>query len=65
METLEDQGTVMTRFWPLTGYTPFAGGIRYGDEDIGATPIDREDAIRLIDELLGEVLRQFPEDEVQ
>ena len=42
LESLEEQGVVMTQFWPLTGYSPYASGICCKDDDLSVAPIDRE-----------------------
>ena len=65
LELLEDRGVATARFGPLIEYTPFASGIRYGDYNLSVTPIDRPDALRRIEELLEQVVRQMPEGEEQ
>ena len=42
LESLEEQGVVMTQFWTLTGYSPYASGIRCEDDDLSVAPVDRE-----------------------
>ena len=55
LNLLADRGAAVESFRDLVVYTPYAVEFRYEGVGAGAEPIDREDAIALVDALLKQV----------
>ena len=61
LELLDDRGAATEPFRSLIDYTPYAVEFRYVGADPDAEPIDREDAIALVEALLERVGRRLAE----
>lgn len=55
LDFLVDRGADMQPFQTLMGYTPYAVEFRYRGVPSGVAAIDRDEAIQLLEALLGEV----------
>ena len=61
LDLLDDRGAATEPFRSLIDYTPYAVEFRYVGADPDAEPIDREDAIALVEALLERVGRRLAE----
>ena len=61
LDLLTDQGAFVEPFRGLVAYTPYAVEFRYAGSDSSAEPIDREDALALVQALLEQVQRELAE----
>ncbi len=59
LDLLSIHGLDTKPFRELSGYTPYAVEFRYGGVDSSTSPINREDALTLVQSLLEHVQRQF------
>ena len=59
LDLLSIRGLDTKPFRDLSGYTPYAVEFRYGGVDSSTSPINREDALTLVQSLLEHVQRQF------
>jgi HEPN domain-containing protein len=61
LDFLADRGAPVEPFRSLVDYTPYAVEFRYEGVGPEAEPIDREDAIALVEALVAQVERQLAE----
>ena len=63
LDILQERGVAIDQFRSLVEYTPYAGRIRYGVGGTSGGHLDRAVAMRRVQALHDQVLRQLPQGE--